>query len=53
MVESQIVILVVAGSNPVGHPTQNLPRGHRLRVEAEETIAKAASTLRSASHHIV
>lgn len=26
LVESQIVILVVVGSSPIGHPTEPLPR---------------------------
>ena len=31
MVESQIVILAVAGSNPVGHPISLFPRSQQPR----------------------
>ena len=31
LVESQIVILVVVGSNPIGHPTPHLRRCNQLR----------------------
>ena len=32
LVESQIVILVVVGSSPIGHPTEPLPPQHSKRL---------------------